>query len=444
MKTKILTLFLLCWPILLGAQNYEQQGDELYQQAQYEKAIKKYNAATELNAAGSQVSQKIQNAQTCISLTNSAIRAENANAYSKAIDVYTRLYELNSIVLYKEKIADLKQKIKDVEQARIRREAEERERAEQERIEKERRYREEHPGVWKKNRISKIKRLTENDNFTYSQPYSNELMCELYFDLNKYGKWSTTDRTLALKLKIDQNFSTIITFNLNNGTFKEFEDIISKYDSLGTKVFSHPIEYPHSVTEEHIANDIKSYMDIMIRVRLANANKVWNELENERKRKNEIEKQKKEDFYSLIEYPIGNKQLNWHTPLSELIKALKTIYPDLTVKKKTIYGSIEKNRPSIRLLGDGDNTLTLSSIFIKNSADNANIKVAYWMYTSVNNAEKVAYDLTQLLRKQESFIWNYSTKVLAGNLNGVMINNLRIETGDSAIVIISFEVATAH
>ena len=95
MKTKILTLFLLCWPILLGAQNYEQQGDELYQQAQYEKANKKYNAATELNAAGSQVSLKIQNAQTCISLTNSAIRAENANAYSKAIDVYTSLYELN-------------------------------------------------------------------------------------------------------------------------------------------------------------------------------------------------------------------------------------------------------------------------------------------------------------------------------------------------------------
>ena len=94
-------------------------------------------------------------------------------------------------------------------------------------------------------------------------------------------------------------------------------------------------------------------------------------------------------------------------------------------------------------MGDGDNTLTLSSIFIKNSADNANIKVAYWMYTSVNNAEKVAYDLTQLLRKQESFIWNYSTKVLAGNLNGVMINNLRIETGDSTIII-SFEVATAH
>lgn len=131
MKAELFIVLLSIFPLIVWAQtpNYEQQGDELYQQAQYEKAIKKYNAATELNAAGSQVSQKIQNAQTCISLTNSAISAENANAYSKAIDVYTRLYELNSIVLYKEKIAGLKQKIKDVEQARIRREAEERDRA---------------------------------------------------------------------------------------------------------------------------------------------------------------------------------------------------------------------------------------------------------------------------------------------------------------------------
>ena len=34
MKKKILTLLLLCSPILLGAQNYEQQGDELFAQAQ--------------------------------------------------------------------------------------------------------------------------------------------------------------------------------------------------------------------------------------------------------------------------------------------------------------------------------------------------------------------------------------------------------------------------
>ena len=40
MNTKILTLLILCLPILVVAQNYEQQGDELFAQAQYEKAVK--------------------------------------------------------------------------------------------------------------------------------------------------------------------------------------------------------------------------------------------------------------------------------------------------------------------------------------------------------------------------------------------------------------------
>ena len=40
MKIKVLLLGLLA-PLFLMAQNYEQQGDELFAQAQYEKAAKK-------------------------------------------------------------------------------------------------------------------------------------------------------------------------------------------------------------------------------------------------------------------------------------------------------------------------------------------------------------------------------------------------------------------
>ena len=45
MKTKLITILLCLFPLLAYAQNYEQQGDELFAQAQYEKVIKKYDAA---------------------------------------------------------------------------------------------------------------------------------------------------------------------------------------------------------------------------------------------------------------------------------------------------------------------------------------------------------------------------------------------------------------
>lgn len=44
MKTKLLTLFLCLIPVILSAQNYEKEGDELFAQAQYEAAYKKYAA----------------------------------------------------------------------------------------------------------------------------------------------------------------------------------------------------------------------------------------------------------------------------------------------------------------------------------------------------------------------------------------------------------------
>lgn len=131
MKTKILIALLCLFPLFTLAQNYEQQGDELYAQAQYEKAIKKYNAAAELNAAGSQVSQKIQNSKQCILLCRAAVSAESTNAYSKALDIYTQLYKLNSIPLYKEKITLYERKITEVEQARLQKEAVERQKAEE-------------------------------------------------------------------------------------------------------------------------------------------------------------------------------------------------------------------------------------------------------------------------------------------------------------------------
>ena len=58
MKIKILLLMSLM-PLFLMAQNYEQQGDELFAQAQYEKAIKKYRAAIEITGESPSLRDKI-------------------------------------------------------------------------------------------------------------------------------------------------------------------------------------------------------------------------------------------------------------------------------------------------------------------------------------------------------------------------------------------------
>ena len=67
MKIKVLLLGLLA-PLFLMAQNYEQQGDELFAKAQYEKAIKKYRAAeVEAEMNGRPVSEQLKvKIQKCI------------------------------------------------------------------------------------------------------------------------------------------------------------------------------------------------------------------------------------------------------------------------------------------------------------------------------------------------------------------------------------------
>ena len=48
MRTKLLSLLFLLFPISLFSQNYEKEGDDLFAQAQYEQAEKKYKAAIAL------------------------------------------------------------------------------------------------------------------------------------------------------------------------------------------------------------------------------------------------------------------------------------------------------------------------------------------------------------------------------------------------------------
>lgn len=108
MKTKFLALLLLCLPLVLGAQNYEQQGDELFAQAQYEKAVKKYKAAeavAEMNGLviSQQLREKKDKTLKCIDLLGKANSAEDNQQYEEAENLYSELYALHPLPSYHSK-----------------------------------------------------------------------------------------------------------------------------------------------------------------------------------------------------------------------------------------------------------------------------------------------------------------------------------------------------
>lgn len=144
MKKKILTLLLLCSPILLGAQNYEQQGDELFAQAQYEKAEKKYKAAIEMSGTSPSLQSKKEKCSQCARLYKQAISAEETASgisdYEKASKLYSDLYAIHALLTYRNKADTLKRKADKIRQenAVIAAQAERAERERQAKIEAER------------------------------------------------------------------------------------------------------------------------------------------------------------------------------------------------------------------------------------------------------------------------------------------------------------------
>ncbi len=113
MKTKLITILLCLFPLLAYAQNYEQQGDELFAQAQYEKAIKKYDAAIvslemEEQVPSAQLKQKKDTAKKCASLLQKAVFTEGNKQYIEAERAYSELYALHAFPDYQKKIAECK------------------------------------------------------------------------------------------------------------------------------------------------------------------------------------------------------------------------------------------------------------------------------------------------------------------------------------------------
>ena len=114
MKTKFLTALLCIMPLLAYAQNYEQQGDELFAQAQYAKALKKYSAAIEMSGATSSLKTKKEKCSKCASLLSRAKAAEESastpTGYENAGKLYSDLFAIHALQIYKNKATALKQK----------------------------------------------------------------------------------------------------------------------------------------------------------------------------------------------------------------------------------------------------------------------------------------------------------------------------------------------
>ena len=135
-------------------------------------------------------------------------------------------------------------------------------------------------------RIAKIKQLTANQDFKCTQLRSNQLLYELYFDTDENNNWRTTGRTLALMIEIDEYLTTSVTILLRNGNNQDLDKILKQYKNLGTDVFANrPFQYSKSISEEQIAYDIKSYMEILFLVRNNNAEQIRSEREKKSQRK---------------------------------------------------------------------------------------------------------------------------------------------------------------
>lgn len=95
----------------LSAQNYEQQGDELFEQANYEKAVKKYAAAKEICNQCETVQQKYSKSIKCRDLLNKAQKAELEAHFDEAKSYYSDLYSNHPLSKYQNKSMELSKTI---------------------------------------------------------------------------------------------------------------------------------------------------------------------------------------------------------------------------------------------------------------------------------------------------------------------------------------------
>ena len=110
MKTKLFAILFCIIPTLIFSQNYEKQGDELFKEAKYADALKKYNAAIELSGEGESLLKKQENARTCQKTLEQAYKAETEGRFGEASQLYKKLFNLHALEEYNSKSLSLSAK----------------------------------------------------------------------------------------------------------------------------------------------------------------------------------------------------------------------------------------------------------------------------------------------------------------------------------------------
>ena len=185
MKTKLLTLLFLILPAYIFCQNYDKEGDDLFAQAQYEQAEKKYKAAIAILGEIPAIKQKLSNCSKCRSLLTKAQTAERESRYSDAVKYYSDLYTIHTLAKYQAKANAMKQKARQVELAEQERHA---------KIEAERKAERERQARIEAERRAEQERQAEIDARTIKGKLRNNFSWKLYEGvLTIYGEGNWED-----------------------------------------------------------------------------------------------------------------------------------------------------------------------------------------------------------------------------------------------------------
>lgn len=112
MRYTLLTILFLLIPISLFSQNYEKEGDDLFAQAQYEQANKKYKAAIVVFGETPALKKKQTNSSWCATILMNAQTAEKEARYNDAAKYYSDLFSVHPLSEYQSKANALKKKAK--------------------------------------------------------------------------------------------------------------------------------------------------------------------------------------------------------------------------------------------------------------------------------------------------------------------------------------------
>ena len=218
MKTKLLAIVFLFLPIYLFSQNYEQQGDELFAQAQYEQAEKKYKAAIAIDGETPAIKQKQEKCVKCKSLVTKAQAAENESRHSDAAKYYSDLYAINPLAIYQSKANAMKQKVKQAELA---------ERERQAKIEAERRAEQERQAKIEEERRAEQERKAKLEARTYWWKFQNNILCKYYdgtLTISGEGIWEDFANDNPWGKFKDSIKSVIISNNITNIADRAFRN----------------------------------------------------------------------------------------------------------------------------------------------------------------------------------------------------------------------------